>query len=290
MKSMSFNRRQFMKLSTALAGSSLLGHRLHADSSHYPFGIQLFTVRRDMQRDADDVLTQLAGFGYQQIQSFEGGQGMFWGRSPRAFREFINDLGMEPVASHCNVNEGFERKAEQAAEAGMNYLVCPMIGRQDSLDGYRRWADNFNRFGEISRQAGLRFAYHNHAYTFMPQDGEYPQDVLMQNTDPSLVDYELDMYWVDVAGGDIEQWLQKYPGRFVLGHVKDRMRGEDGEPANESVILGTGTIDYQRLIPEAHAAGMRYFLVEQEAYRGTTPLDSSRENARFMQQLRFGSS
>ena len=289
MSNYALGRRQFMKLGTALAGSALLGNRLLADDGHYPFGIQLFTVRQDMQRDVDDVLTQLAGFGYHQIQSFEGARGMFWGRSPRAFREFINDLGMELVASHCNVNEGFERKAEQAAEAGMAYLVCPLIGPQQSLDGYRRWADEFNRFGEICRRAGLRFAYHNHAYTFGLQDGEYPQDVLMRNTDPSLVDYELDMYWVDVAGADIEQWLQKYPGRFVLGHVKDRMAGEVGEPANESVILGTGTIDYPHLLPAAHSAGMRYFLVEQEAYRGTTPMDSSRENARFMQQFRFGS-
>jgi len=287
MSTHALGRRQFIKLGSALAGCALLGNRLLADENHYPFGIQLFTVRRDMQRDADDVLRQLSSFGYHQIQSFEGARGMFWGRSPRAFREFINDLGMELVASHCNINEGFERKAEQAAQAGLAYLVCPMIGPQDSLDGYRRWAETFNRCGEICEQAGLGFAYHNHAYTFMLQDEEYPQDVLMRNTDPSLVDFELDMYWVDVAGADIEQWLQKYPGRFVLGHVKDRLRGDDGEPANESGILGTGTIDYPRLLPAAHAAGMRYFLVEQEAYRGTTPLESSRENARFMQQFQY---
>jgi len=285
------NRRSFLKktgvLASAVGASSLFSACSRAANSHYPFGIQLYTLREDMPGDPEGVLEQLAQFGYSQIESYEGPQGMFWGKSPQMFAAFVRELGMDLVASHCSIEQGFEQKAENAAAAGMQYLICPLIGPQSTLDEYRRYADTFNRCGEICRANGLRFAYHNHHYTFFDVQNVKPQDVLMQGTDPELVDFELDIFWLVAAGEDPVDWLRKYPGRFKLSHVKDRLADMPTDSFSATTTLGRGIIDYEAILPVAYESGMRWFMVEQESYAGTTPLESSRDNAVYMRQFSY---
>lgn len=245
------------------------------------FGLQLYTLRDVIAEDPQATLRQVADFGYTQIESYEGPMGMWWNMGNTGFKILLDELGMTAISSHANVFEEFERKANEAAEIGLTFIVCPWIGPQDTLDGYREVADQFNEIGEIASDVGLRFAYHNHAYSFEEQEGQIPQDVLMENTDPDLVEYQMDIYWVVAAGHDPAEWMQKYPGRFTSGHVKDISSGD--EP--ESTILGTGSIDYTSLLPVAVEHGMEAFIVEQEAYTGTTPVDAIRENAEFMRTL-----
>ena len=137
--------------------------------------------------------------------------------------------------------------------------------------------------GEIANDLGLRFAYHNHAYSFEELEGELPQDVMMENTDPELVEYQMDIYWVVAAGHDPAEWMQKYPGRFTTCHVKDLAPGD--EP--ESTVLGTGSIDFTKLLPVAAEYGMEEFIVEQEVYTGTTPIDAIRDNATYMKEFKI---
>lgn len=282
------NRRHFLRMTgmmagaSQLAGLSALARAAQADN---PFGIQLYTLRADLPSGPDAVITQLAQFGYKQIECYEGPMGMFWGKSPAEFGRFITELGMDLVASHCSIEENFEQKAAQAAEAGMEYLICPMIGAQESLDEYRRFADRFNRCGEICRDVGIKFGYHNHHYSFMEMDGQMPQDVMMQNTDPELVEYELDIFWLVAASQDPLIWLRKYPGRFTLSHVKDRLPDQPSNSFTASTTLGRGFIDYATILPVAKELGMKYFMVEQEAFAGTTPIESSRDNALYMRNL-----
>ena len=162
----------------------------------------------------------------------------------------------------------------------MKYLMCRYLGPNKELNFYKQAAADFNKSGEICKRNGLRFAYHNHDYSFKPVEGQLPQDVMMQNTDPNTVDYEMDIYWVVTAGEDPIKWINKYPNRFRLGHVKDRRN-------NESVVVGTGTIDFPGILREARNKGMAYFIVEQEAYTGTTPIDAVRANAEYMKKLKL---
>src|SRR5690554_5853078 len=103
-------RRHFLQGTAALGCGLALAPGTMAQGASYPFGIQLYTLRSVMPGDPEGVLTQLASFGYQQIESYEGPQGMFWGKTPQEFRRFIDELGMDLVASHCNIDEGFEQK------------------------------------------------------------------------------------------------------------------------------------------------------------------------------------
>ncbi len=247
------------------------------------YGIQLYTLRDVLPADPKGVLKQLAGFGYKQIESYEGAQGMFWGMTNKEFKSYIGDLGMKIVSSHCDISKDFEKKAAEAAEIGMKYLICPYKGPQKSIDDFKKFADDFNAKGEICKKNGIRFAYHNHDYSFKPVDGQVPQDVMMKGTDASLVDFEMDMYWVVTANEDPLAWMKKYPNRFRLCHVKDRTKG--ATEGFDSCTLGEGSIDYAAILKSAKKLGMQYFIVEQEKYTGTTPIKAAQDDAAYMGKL-----
>jgi sugar phosphate isomerase/epimerase len=194
---------------------------------------------------------------------------------------------MKIVSSHCDINKDFERKAAEAAAIGMNYLICPHVGPQKSIDDFKRFADTFNQRGEICKKNGLRFAYHNHDYSFKPVDGQLPQDVMMQGTNKDLVDFEMDIYWVVNAGQDPEAWFKKYPDRFRLSHIKDRMKGVAATTKNVSVVVGTGSIDFASVLKTGVQNGLQYFIVEQEAYEGTTPLAAAKADAEYMKNFKL---
>lgn len=259
--------------------------RLFSPGGISEFGIQLYSVKEAMADDPKGTLEKLSSYGYKHIESFEGASGMFWGMSNTEFKAFVEDLGMKIVSSHCSTNENFESKAEKAAEIGMEYLISPWIGPQKTIAAYKQFADKFNQWGEICKQNGLKFAYHNHAYTFEETEGQIPQKVLMDSTDPDLVDFELDIYWVVAGGADPEEYLKKYKNRFTLCHVKDYKKKSDGD--GHSTILGTGTIDWKEVLQTAQENGMKYFIVEQEEYRNTTPLEAINENAQFLKTLKL---
>lgn len=290
---MAYNRRKFLQQAGLLGSgvvltaisSKLMGcNTVKSVITGEPvegFGLQLYTLRDVLPKDPKGVLKQVASFGYKQIESYEGDKGMFWGMGNKEFASYLNDLGMRVVSSHCDTSKnGFERKADQAAEIGMKYLISPWLGPNKSLDFYKKAADHFNECGAICKERGLRFAYHNHDYSFKPVEGELPQDVLMRATDPDSVDYEMDIFWVVAAGQDPIAWFKKYPNRFRLSHIKDRK-------GSESVTLGTGTIDFAPILKAGEEQGLQYFLVEQEHYTGTTPIAAVQDSALYMKNLKF---
>jgi len=294
---MSMKRRDFLKFGAAgtglafgsIAGNSLFSSLLQEEEAKKikKFGLQLYTLRSDFPKDPKGVLKQVAGFGYKQVESFEGPKGIFWGMTNKEFKEYLDDLDMKIVSSHCDINKDLEKKAAEAAAIDMKYLICPYLGAQKTLDDYKKKAELFNQCGETCKKAGIRFAYHNHDYSFVQLDGQFPQDVMMMNTDSSLVDYEMDIYWVVTAGQDPIVWLKKYPNRFTLSHVKDRKK--DAKPADKdaSVIVGQGSIDFPRILKEARKQGMQYYIVEQERYDNTTPLAAVEADAVYMKALKI---
>nr|WP_287936676.1 TIM barrel protein [Algoriphagus sp.] len=250
------------------------------------FGIQLYSVKEDMALDPVATMRALAGYGYKQFEGFDGGKGILWGMTPPEFKSLMNEIGVEMVASHCNVFENLETQAQQAAEVGIKYLICPWIGPQKSLEDYRKMGTQFNQIGEKLKAFGIRFAYHNHDYTFVELEGQLPQDLLMNETDPTLVDFELDIYWSHVANVNTGEYLAKYPGRFRLCHVKDAEAGT-GDPHQRGVLLGQGEIPYASLIKQSKDLGMEYFIVEQERFPTGTPLEAAEANARYLASLEF---
>ena len=294
---MSYNRRKFIKETAgitsgfalaSLAGNSLFNSDFFEEKKKLKaFGLQLYTLRDDFPKDPKSVLKQIASFGYKQIESFEGKDGMFWGMGNTGFKNYMDELGMTIVSSHCNISSDFERKANEAAAIGMKYLFCPYKGPQKKLDDYKKFADEFNACGEICRKAGIRFGYHNHDYSFKEMEGQLPQDVMMKGTNPDTVDFEMDIYWVVAAGHDPIEWFKKYPNRFTACHVKDRSKNPGADNGKNSTDIGTGSIDFAKILKAGSKLGMKYFIVEQEAYPIGTPLQSVQVDAEYMKKLKI---
>ncbi|MGZ8511806.1 MAG: sugar phosphate isomerase/epimerase family protein [Chitinophagaceae bacterium] len=292
---MNYKRRDFLQMSGSMAAAltlapltrSLLMNDELAElrKKQKTFGLQLYSLRDDMPKDPKGILKQVASFGYKQVEGYEGPQGMFWGMGNTDFKKYMDDLGMEFITSHCNIDKDFEKKAADAAAIGMKYLICPSRGSYKTVDDFKKVAADFNLKGEICKKNGIRFAYHNHEYSFKETDGQYPQDIMMMNTDPAIVDYEMDIYWVVTGNQDPIVWLNKYPNRFVLGHVKDRIKGATDRGA--SCILGTGSIDYPKIVKAAKHNGMKYFIVEHERYDNSTPLKCVEADAEYMKKLKI---
>ncbi|MDX1956431.1 MAG: sugar phosphate isomerase/epimerase [Chitinophagaceae bacterium] len=308
---MSYDRRKFLQTGGQFAAALALGPmacklapkepktgantgtEAPAEKPLGDFGIQLYTLREDFPKDPKGVLKQLADMGYKQIESFEGGKGMFWGMTNTEFKTYLDSLGLTIVSSHCNIDTDFEKKAEQAAAIGMKYLISPWVGLTDfktqkprTLDDFKKIAADFNAKGEICKKNGIRFAYHNHDYSFKPLEGQLPQNVMMDNTDPSLVDYEMDIYWVVAGGHDPEEWMKKYKNRFRLCHVKDRSKTPGTDNGKNSIDLGTGSIDFKKIMKTAKENGMEYYIVEQEFYPNGTPLQAVKVCADYMKGVK----
>lgn len=288
---MNYKRRDFLKTTgglalAGLAGSDFLSAFSNEEFNLKKFGLQLYTLRDDLVKsDPREILKLVASAGYKQLESYEGPKGIFWGMNNQEFKSIVEDMGMKLVSSHCDIEKNLHEKAEQAAAIGMKYLICPSIDEQKTADDYKKYAEKFNKCGQICKKAGIRFAYHNHDHDFKTVDGQIVQDLYMKNTDPALVDYEIDFYWVVTARQDPETWLKKYPNRFRLCHIKDRTKGATERDA--SCTLGQGSIDYVKILRDAKANGMKYYIVEQELYDHTTPLKAIAANAGYMKNLRF---
>lgn len=288
---MHHSRRHFLQTSALLSVGSLMSScQLFANTyskKEIAFGIQLWSVRDDMGKDASSVLTQLSAYGYKQIESCDLGKTIFWGMKPSEFKKHLDDNGLSMPSAHCDISKNFEQTAADAASVGAKYLICPWLGPQKSIDDYKKAADNFNAKGEICRKNGLRFAYHNHDYSFIMNESlEFPQDVIMKFSDPALVDFEMDMYWVVTAGQEPIDWFKKYKDRFKLCHIKDRSKNAEAADKDASCNLGTGAIDFKTILPLAKKYGMEYFHVEQEKWENSTPLKSAEANAVFMKGLK----
>lgn len=288
---MQVTRRKFLELSAWAA--ALLSSPQSLVSCTMPrktlkeFGLQLYSLKDVMPGDPKGTLKKVAEMGYTLVESYKGDQGIFWGMTNLEFKSLMDELGMKIVSSHVDIRNDFEKTAAEAAEIDMSYLIDPWEGPQKSIDDFKRLADLFNEKGKVCKQNGLRFAYHNHAYSFQELEGQIPQDVLMQNTDPALVDFEMDIYWVVTAGHNPEEWLQKYPNRWRLCHIKDREKDAAAENSDASCVLGTGAINFEQIFKTALKEGMEYYIVEQERFANISSLEAAKQNAAYLKELKF---
>ncbi|CAG4998853.1 hypothetical protein DYBT9275_02094 [Dyadobacter sp. CECT 9275] len=300
---MAYDRRLFLKSAGAAAAGSLIwsvsscggaGQKtgsadstVTAESISTPpsipeFGLQLYSVRDIIGSDPKGVLKQIADLGYKKVESYQGDKGIFWGLSPKDFKTYMDELGMTIVSSHADTTKDMEKMAAEAAEAGLTYLLQPYIGPQKTIDEWKKRADEFNKRGEICKKAGVKFGYHNHDYSFKPLDGQIPQEILLDNTDKSLVVFELDLMWIEVPKVDTSAHIKKYAGRYELCHIKDFVR----EPKIESTDLGKGLVDYASLLKIASDNGITQFIVEQEDYPGPV-MQSISNDADYMKKFVF---
>jgi sugar phosphate isomerase/epimerase len=264
---------------TTVAASSTTQKATAAKGNLGPLGLQLYSVKDVIEADLKGILQQLGAIGYKEVESYPGQKGHYFGYTPAEFKSMLSDAGLQLVSSHfgsgnrggkagswqqATLLQNFDQLVEKAAQTGQKYLTC------SSLDGslrktptdLKRIASDFNKAGETCKKAGLQFAYHNHAFEFEKVGNAVLYDYLLENTDPELVKYELDMYWVVAGNQDPLAFLNKYPNRFPLGHVKDM----DKSDRTKNTEVGSGSIRYNEILKTAKNQGMKHFFVEQESF------------------------
>ncbi len=283
-------RRDFLKTTGLWAtGALALGTEALAGSIK-TYGLQLYSVRDVLPADPKNIMTKLARMGYKQFESYQGSQGFLWGMEPAAMQSFLNGIGVRMVSTHFDFKaaatdpDALQKAIDMANGAGLTYLLCPYIGPQKTWDDWKRVADSFNRVGEVVRNGGLRFGYHNHDYSFRLQDGKLPQEYLLSQCDPMNVMFELDMCWIEAADQSAVDHLKKYGNRYELCHIKDFQREADGKVVQQN--LGQGTVNYKAILKQARKSGIKHFLVEQEEYP-ESPLASMTADSAYMKGLRI---
>jgi sugar phosphate isomerase/epimerase len=261
MKNFSISRRQMLGSSAALGLSALIAPAsvvAATGSNKQVPGVQLYTVRASMATDVPGTLRAIAGIGYQEVE-FAG----YFDQTPQQIRELLDDLGLSSPSVHIDapaMRDDPMPLIEAAKVVGHDYLTVAWLSPDDrqSIDDYKRWAEAFNRAGEMCRDNGMRLAYHNHDFEFTPIDGQVPFDILLNETDAELFDLEIDMFWVRKAEQDIVDVLKRAPDRFTMAHIKDM------DERGNMTEVGSGVIDFASVLENESASGLRHLFVEHD--------------------------
>ena len=303
------NRRSFLRGAVAVPLLSRVNLAIAEDRIR-PIGLQLYTVRGELQKDFERTLARVAAIGYQEVElayvgEFAGG----FGRSPQQVRKTLQDSGLTAVSAHVQFESLGERWAESVDAArtiGQTYLVVNSLDRASLLDPalraqsgmWERAAERLNRAGEVSRVAGIQLGYHNHVLEFGTIQGtsRRPYDVLLEATEPSLVSMQMDLGWFIAAGQDPAADLRRRPGRFSSVHVKDlKRRPRRREPIrplsalNQDVAdVGQGVIEWPTLLAHCWSAGIRHYFVEHDS--PSAPFKSVTNSFGYLNRLRFNAS
>lgn len=295
-----------------LANSAPLTRR----APYPPIGLELITVGTLMKQDPKGTLQKIAGIGYKELEGSFSTKGSFYGFKPKELATVVKDLGMRwrsqrvfgapPTLGLFNsiarpktstdslrvkqaIDSGmynvyptlqydYQQLVDEAAEGGVDYLVCAFIPLQ-TKDELKRASDILKKSGEACRKAGIQLAYHNHHFEFHEVEGQRPYEYLLNNTDKDLVKMELDLGWLVRANQDPIELFKKHSGRFPLWHVKDVKK-----TTNEFVVAGSGDFDFKRVFNHARESGMKYFFLEQESAAPATLQDLA-DNYTFLKKI-----
>ncbi|HEU5154443.1 MAG TPA: sugar phosphate isomerase/epimerase family protein [Gemmatimonadales bacterium] len=275
------NRREFCRgaasATGALAISSHLLDALPADGVE-TIGIQLYSVRDIFAADPPGTLKQLAQIGYKEVELAGFGQ-----HSIEEIKAAIQKAGLRAPSSHVpleNLRNNLSEVIANAKMLGNSYVVCPWLDQEmRSRDGYRQAAALLNQAGQVTRQSGITLAYHNHDFEFAVLGGTIGYDILLEETDPEVVKFEMDLYWIRKGGGDPLAYFEKWPNRFHLVHVKDM--GRNGEMVN----VGAGVIKWEAIFSKSSRAGIEHYFVEHD--NPPSPIAFARASYDYLHALKW---
>jgi hypothetical protein len=279
MHSSALNRRQFIASSSLAAAAVATGCASApavgtGRSFKGPVGLQLYSLRALFPRDVPGTVQRVAGYGIQEVEL--AGTYNF---KPEAFRDLLLKAGLNPVSQHVGFDRLEKEPAKVAAEAktlGLRYTGCAAIPHKGNFDveQARRAAKVLNEAGKVMADQGIRCFYHCHGFEFRPgTDSKAPMamDVLIQETDPKWVSFQMDIMWVVFPGQNPAEWLLKYPGRWHLMHLKDLKKGvatgshSGGTDPNNDVVLGTGQMNWPVILAAAKKSGVKHYFIEDES-------------------------
>jgi len=282
------SRREFVQVSSTTFALSMTA----AARQLKTVGVQLYTVRKVLPRKSTETLRAIEAIGYREVEATYASLDQIW--------PALQATKLKPVSIHIDSNlilkatsDDLRQAIDQVKQHGFAYAVFPYLppSERAGLDQMRAFADKLNHAAELCHSVGLRFCYHNHAFEFEPMDGATRLQVLIDNTDKKLVGFELDVFWVSVAGQDPTELLHKLSGRVPLIHLKDKASGtqvmyKESVPRTAFKEVGNGVLDWTNILRAAQSAGVSHYFVEQDETPGD-PVDSLRQSFTYLSKLNF---
>ena len=264
-------------------------------------GIQFFSLPKLLEKDLPGALAMLSKIGYKEAELYGpypfstdsakkrwdsvtpalgfSGSG-FFGRTATEMKTLLDSNGIAAPSMHTDLDTlqmSMDKLGEAADTLGAKYVVLPAIPdeKRKTTDDYKKMAVAFNKIGEAAKSAGVKFVYHNHGYGLKEDDGKIPFDLMLNGTDPSLVFFEMDLFWTTAGGADPVALLETYKNRYHLIHVKDMSKkvhfSGDGGDAKQWIELfpymttaGNGVLDLKTILTKAKETGVKHFIVEQD--------------------------
>ena len=297
------NRRQFLKNSSLAATASLVS--TNAIFAQYGLidrvGLGLFSIPKILDNNMESAIELMASLGYKEFETFGpysfstekartswskvtpqlgfSGSGYF-GKTGTEFKKIIKANGITVPSMHTDLDTLSNKMgalAEAANDLGAKYVVLPAIPQEErkTLDDYKRIAALFNKIGAEAKKYGIRYAYHNHGYGLKVENGKMPLDIILEQTSPEYVFFEMDLFWTYAGGADAISLLKKNSGRYKMMHIKDMKESKyfegSGDNASDWIPLfpyianaGEGIFDLPTIIKTAKENGMEHFFVEQD--------------------------
>ena len=275
------NRRNFLRTTavTAVATTVSSGSLLKAaptatkQTTKKKIGIQLYSLREDMAKDPNATLEAVAKIGYDLIETYGYANGKFFGKTPKEFSNQLAGLGMKMTSSHTGFGvytndtteawDAVKKNMEDTREAGSKWIVQAGYpgARYNEISQVEKLADTFNRVGEMAKQFGLKFAYHNHREEFRAIRNQIPYQRYLELTDKDLVAFQMDIGHVANEMADYRAYLKLYPGRFGCLHIRDT-----DVLTKVAIEMGRGHVDLETVFNLFGSAGVEDYYVEQEEY------------------------
>ena len=281
----SMTRRGFVRMSAGAVTACAGVGRLEAATMKMPIGLQLYSVRELLPKDFDGTLRKVREAGYTEVEAAG-----YYDKTAAEFRRAMDQAGLRCVSTHHPLGvlrPQLDALIEYGHALGLDYIICSSSQRRDpaakgplNLDDWRWVAGEFNRIGEKVKAGGMTFGYHNHIPEFGSEGGVLFYDELLRLTDPKLVVFEMDCGWVFAAGHNPVEFLSKAPERFPLLHVKDMVKGANGQ--FHSTVMGRGVLNYAPILRAA--TGLKHYFIEQEEF-DMDVIEALRLDAEYMRKL-----
>jgi sugar phosphate isomerase/epimerase len=299
---MNSSRRSFIKTSAiAIAATAVINKSVFASALKPDLvGVQLYSIRKDMENDPLGSLKKIAGMGYKNVEHANYVDHKFYGYPAAEFRKVLDGLGLKMPSGHTvmgidhwdsakkDFTDAWKKTVEDAAILGQTYVISPWMDEsfRKTFDDLNNCLDIFNKCGELCRKSGMKFGYHNHDFEFSQVlNNEKVFDIIMRKIDPDLVALQLDIGNLYNGGAIAADVMKKYPNRFETIHVKDEIKATEGKEKYMSCILGKGIVNSKEVIDMATKSGsVRSYIIEQESYQGMSAMDSVKEDLAIMRK------
>lgn len=318
---MKLNRRSFLRqtgigLTAALVAPRFLSCTDGNSITGSPFkniGIQLYSLRDLIQQDPRAVIEQVAKIGYTHVETYglHTDDMTFWGLKVDELKKLLDDNGLKTYSGHYDFSEyltagstkteNIQAYMETAQKLGQEYIVAPVSPMHDiealKASDYQYFAQKLDEAGQLTQEAGIKMVFHNHFWELKPLgNGTRGLDIMIAFTDPTLVDFELDLFWTVKAGESPQAYFEKYPNRFPLWHVKDMDRSasqpidfeKERLPEQFDKIkyteVGSGSIDFVNIARYQDTAGLKYAFVEQDEIAMDDKIASVRKSYEYVQR------